>query len=87
MEGIMWVVAKKQTQSKQDLYFAVKVVWQKLSKRSADLTPTTGLLVISAHVLDPFQRLRLNRKWDDAMDIDSEDETSYTTQYQEAILN
>jgi len=46
----------------------------------------TGKLLISAHIPDPFQKLRLFRKWDNGMDINPEDETSYTTQYQEAFL-
>jgi hypothetical protein len=44
------------------------------------------MLLISTHILDPFQELRLFRKWDNGMDINPEDETSYTTQYQEAFL-
>jgi hypothetical protein len=44
------------------------------------------MLLISAHLLDPFQKLRSFTKWDQRMDINPEDETSYTTQYQEAFL-
>jgi hypothetical protein len=44
------------------------------------------MLMISAHILEPFRRLRSFRKWDKGMDINPEDETSYTTQYQEAFL-
>jgi hypothetical protein len=50
------------------------------------VTPTTDLLLISAHILDSFRKSRLLRKWDKGMDINSEDETSYTAQYQEAFL-
>jgi hypothetical protein len=64
----------------------VKLARQKLSKYYAEVTPTTGMLLISAHILDPFRKLRLFRKWDKGMDINPEDETSYTTQYQEALL-
>jgi len=46
----------------------------------------TGMLLIVAHILDPFRKLRSFRKWDKGMDINPEDETSYTTQYQEAFL-
>jgi len=45
-----------------------------------------GMLLISAHILDPFRKLRSFTKWDKGMDIDPEDETSYTTQYQEGFL-
>jgi len=78
-------LAKKKIQWKEDLYFAVKFAWQKLSKYSTDVTPTTGMILISAHILDPFRKLQSFRKWDRGMDITSEDETSYT-QYQEAFL-
>jgi len=44
------------------------------------------MLHISANILDPFWKLRSFRKWDKAMDITPEDETSNTTQYQEAFL-
>jgi hypothetical protein len=44
------------------------------------------MLLISAHILDPFRKLKSFRKWDEGMDINPEDKTSYTTHYQEAIL-
>ena len=52
----------------------------------AEVTPTMGMLLISAHIFDPFQKLRFCWKWDKGMDINPEDETSYTTQYPEALL-
>jgi hypothetical protein len=45
-----------------------------------------GILLISADILDPFRKLRSYRKLDKGMDINPEDETFYTTQYQEAFL-
>jgi len=36
--------------------------------------------------LDPFRKLRSFGKWDNGMDINPEDKTFYTTQYQEAFL-
>jgi len=86
MDGVMRALAKKKTQWKEDLFFAVKLAQQKLSKYYTEVTPTTGMLLISAHIVDPFQKLRSFRKWDKGMDINPEDETSYTTQYQEAFL-
>jgi hypothetical protein len=68
------------------LFFAVKLARQKLSKYYAEVTPTTGMLLISAHILDPFRKLRSFRKCDKGMDINPEDKTSYTTQYHEAFL-
>jgi hypothetical protein len=46
----------------------------------------TGMLQISARILDPFRKLQSFRKWNQGMDIHREDETSYTTQYEEAFL-
>jgi hypothetical protein len=50
------------------------------------VTGTTGILLITAHILDPCLKLRSFRKWDQEMDYNHEDETSYTTQYWEAFL-
>jgi hypothetical protein len=50
------------------------------------VTPTIGMVPIVANILDPFWNLWSFRKWDKGMDINPEEETSYTTQYQEAIL-
>jgi len=86
IDGVLRALAKKKTQWKEYLYFAVKFARQKLSIYYAEVTPTTGMLLISAHILDPFRKLRSFRKWDKGMDINPEDETSYTTQYQEAFL-
>jgi len=74
------------TQWKEDLFFAVKLARQKLSKYYPEVTPMTGMLYISAHILDPFRKLRSFGKWDKRMDINPDDETSYTTQYPEAFL-
>jgi len=79
-------LAKKKTQWKEDLFFALKLARQKLSKYYAEVTPVKCMLLISAHILDPFWKLRSFRKWDKRMDIDPEDETSYTTLYQEDLL-
>jgi len=86
LDGVMRALAKKKTQWKDDLFFAVKLAWQKISKYYAEVTPTTGMLLISTQILDPFRKLRLFRKLDKGMDINPEDETSYTTQYQVACL-
>jgi len=44
------------------------------------------MLLSSAHIFNPCRKLRLYRKWDKGLDINPEDETSYTAQYQEAFL-
>ena len=70
----------------EDLFFAVKVNRQRLSKYYAEMTPTTGMLLISAHIVDSFRKLRSFRKWDKGMDINPDDEISYTAQNQDAFL-
>ena len=70
----------------EDLHFARKVAWQKFSKDYTEVTPMTGRLVISPHILDPFWKQLSFGKGHKVMDIYPDDETSYTTQYQEAFL-
>jgi len=86
MDGVMRALAKKKTQWKEDLFFAVKLARQKLSKYYTEVTPMKGIFLISAHILDPFRKLRLCRTWDKGMDINPEDETSDTTHYQKPFL-
>jgi len=86
IDGVLRALAKKQTPWRKDLFFAVRLARQKLSKYYAEVTPATGMLLISAHILDPFQKLRSFRQWDRRTVINPEDKTSYTTQYQEAFL-
>jgi len=86
MDGVMRASAKKKTQWKEDFFFAVKLARQMLSKYYAEVTPSTGVLVISEHILDAFRKVRSVRRWDTRMDINPENETSNTTQYQEAFL-
>jgi hypothetical protein len=52
MDGIIRALAKKKTQWKDDYFLAVKFARQKLSKYYAKVTPTTGMLLIFAHILD-----------------------------------
>ena len=86
MDGVMRALAKKKTPWKEDLFFAVKFARQTLSKYYTEVTPTTGMLLISTHIRDPLRKRRSFRKWDMGMDSNPEDKTSYTTQYQEAFL-
>jgi len=62
MDGVMRALAKKKTQWKEDLFFAVKLARQKLSKYYAEVTPTTGMILNSAQILDQFRKLRSFRK-------------------------
>ena len=86
MHGVLRAFPKKKAVWEEDLYFAVKFGRQKLSKYYAEVTPTTGMLHISAHILDLFRMFRLFMKWDKGMDINPEDKTSYTTQFQVSYL-
>jgi hypothetical protein len=79
MDGVMRALAKKKTQWKEDLFFAVKLARQKLSKYHAAVTTMTCMLLSFTQILDPFRKLRSFRKWDKGMDINPEHETSYTT--------
>jgi hypothetical protein len=54
MDGVTRALAKKMTAWKEDLFYAVELARQKLSKYYAEVTPTTDMLLISAHNLDPF---------------------------------
>jgi hypothetical protein len=86
MDGGMRTLAWKKTQWKDDLFVAMKLPRQKLSKYYTEVTPIMEMLLITAHNLDSFQKLQLCRQWDKGMDINPEDDTSYTTQYLEAFL-
>jgi len=64
----------------------MKFACQKLARYYAKVTSMTGMVLISAHILDPFQKLSLFIMWVMWMDLNPEDKTSYTTQHQEAFL-
>jgi hypothetical protein len=57
MNGVMHALAQKKTQSKEGLFFTVKLAQQMLSKYYAEVTTTNGFLFKSAHILDLFQKL------------------------------
>jgi hypothetical protein len=86
MDGIMQALAKMKPQWKEDLYFTVKFACQMLSKYYTEVTSTTGMLLISAHILDSFRKLQLFRNWNKGLDMIPENKTSHTTQYQEEFL-
>jgi len=62
MDGVMRDLAKKETPWKEDLFFAVKLPRQQLSKYYTEVTPSTGMLLITAHILDPFGKFGLFRQ-------------------------
>jgi hypothetical protein len=62
IDGVTRTLAKKKTQWKEDLFFAVKLARPKLSKYYAEVIPTTGMLLISTQILDLFRKLRTFRK-------------------------
>jgi len=86
MDGVIRGWAKCRTPLQEDLFLAVRLARQKLSKYFTEVTPSTGKLLISAYIFNPLQKLRSFRKWDGEMDINPEGETFNTTPYQEAGL-
>jgi hypothetical protein len=58
MDGVMQALAKKKTQWKENLFFAVKLARQKLSKYYAKVTPTMGMLLNSSQILDSFRKVQ-----------------------------
>jgi len=86
IDGVMWALAMSKTQWKEELFFAVKLARQKLSIYYAEVTPTTGMLLISADISDPFRKFWSFQKWDMEMHSNPEDETSHTTHYNQACL-
>jgi hypothetical protein len=86
MDAMMLALAKKKTQWKKGLFLAMKLDWRKLSKYYAEVTPTTCMLLLSAHMLNWFHELWSFRKLDKALDTNPDDKTSYTTQYQQSFL-
>jgi len=57
MDGVMRALARIKTHRKEDLFFAGKLAQQKLAKSYAEVNPTTGMRLISAHILDPVRKL------------------------------
>jgi len=86
MDGVMHALAHKQTKWNKDLYFAVKFVRQKLSKCYTEVTSTTGMLLIVAHILQLFWKLVLFKKWHQGMDINPGNNTYSIAQFKEAYL-
>jgi len=85
MEGVMRALAKKNTPLKEDLCFAVRFARHKLSKYYPKVTPTMGMLLISAHILEPIRKLKSFKQWDKGIHTDPEDKTSCTTRYHNAF--
>jgi hypothetical protein len=85
MDGMIRALAKKRT-LKGRLVLCCEYVPQKMTKYNTEVTPTTGMLLVSGHILNPSWNLRLFRNWDKRMDITPDEKISYTTQYQEAFL-
>jgi len=55
MDGVMWDLPEKKTQWEVDLFLAVKLFRQKLSKYYSEVTPTIGIGIISAHMFASVQ--------------------------------
>jgi hypothetical protein len=55
MDGIMQSLAGKKLKWKKDMFFTMKLARQKLSKNYAEVTPSTGMLLIVANIINPFR--------------------------------
>jgi len=75
MYQIMPVLAKKKTQWKEDSFIVGRFAHHKLCKYFINVTPMMDMLLISSHILDPFQKLQSFTKWDNRMDSNPEDKT------------
>ena len=62
MNGVIRALAQTKTPWKEDLFFAAKLAWQKLSNYYAEVTPSTGMLLNSEHILYSFRKLQSFRK-------------------------
>jgi hypothetical protein len=87
MEGVLRALQKKKTQWKRDLYVALQHGRTKLKKYYSKVTPESGVLLIVAHILDPFRKTRTFMRWDKAMGVDWNSEDSFTQQYRNAFLD
>jgi hypothetical protein len=79
MDGVMQALAKKNTQWTENLFFAMNLACQKMSWYYAEANPSRCMHPISAHILNPFQKLWSFTKWDKGMDSTSENKQSNTT--------
>jgi hypothetical protein len=86
LNGIIQALAKKMADWLEDFFIAMKLARQNLSKYCPEVTPTRGMLHITAENLNYFRKLRSFRKWDKGIDINPEDKTSYTTYFKVAFL-
>jgi len=86
INGLMQAFVKQKTQKKEDLLIAVKLARQKISTYYAEVPSTMGRILISANILNPFQKLRSCRQWGKEVVFNPEDKTSYNTQFQEVLL-
>jgi hypothetical protein len=75
MDDVMHALFKEKTQCKEKLFFAVKLAWETLYTYYAEVTQTMDMIHISAHIRDPFRKLRLIQRWQKGMNINPEYET------------
>jgi len=62
MDGVIRAPARNKSQWKENLFFAVNLARQVLPKYYAEVTPMTGMFLISALIPDLFRMLRSCRK-------------------------
>jgi hypothetical protein len=76
LDAIICALVKKNPQWKEAVYFAMNFAWQKLSKYYPEVTPTTGILIFSAHMFDSLWKLLAFWKRDKGMNLNHEDRIS-----------
>jgi hypothetical protein len=59
MDGVRRALARNKTQWKKDMFGTLKVARQQLSIYHAEVTPTTGIFIISALILNPFKSVAI----------------------------
>jgi len=79
-------LAHRTTLSNEDLYFAVTFTGQNVSKYYAEVTQTTGMLLIPVHILNFFQKSESFWMWDKGINTNPRNETSYTAEYKQAFM-
>lgn len=81
----MWHLGQKEIEWKEDVYLTTKITRQKLGKQYAEVTPTTGMLLIDQHIHDSFWILPSFRKSGNWMHDTPEDKIFDNTQCHECL--
>jgi hypothetical protein len=86
VDGVMRALIKKKSQSKENLFSRLKFAGRKMLSYRFEVTPVLVLLIIAADILVSFRKLQSFRKWDKAIDDNSEDHSSFMAHYNNIYL-